>query len=111
MLLDIVIPLSLLHFHSAGSIVRESAKIAGKKLDWRQKIAEIKDVIKDYFSKVFSTPQKHPFTDIVNDRVLSRKLRNLDKNICYNMHGSILGGVIEGKVLFKSYNNYSYLVI
>ncbi|WP_425360205.1 MULTISPECIES: ankyrin repeat domain-containing protein [unclassified Candidatus Tisiphia] len=64
----------------AGSIVRKSAKIADKKLDWKQKIAEIGDIIKDALPKIFFNKREQKFKNILNDKNIITELQKLRKD-------------------------------
>ncbi|WP_375319249.1 hypothetical protein [Candidatus Tisiphia endosymbiont of Oplodontha viridula] len=64
----------------AGSIVRKSAKIADKKLDWKQKFAEIGDIIKDALPKIFFNERKQKFRNILNDKNITNELQKLRKD-------------------------------
>ncbi|WP_425360573.1 MULTISPECIES: hypothetical protein [unclassified Candidatus Tisiphia] len=64
----------------AGSIVRKSAKIADKKLDWKQKIAEIGDIIKGALPKIFFNKREQKFKNILNDKNIITELQKLRKD-------------------------------
>ncbi|WP_425363002.1 ankyrin repeat domain-containing protein [Candidatus Tisiphia endosymbiont of Hybos culiciformis] len=64
----------------AGSIVRKSAQIADKKLDWKQKIAEIGDIIKDALPKIFSNERKQKLKNILKDTNIVTELQKLRKD-------------------------------
>lgn len=59
----------------AGTIVRDAATIAGKTLDWQQKLIKIKNAITKSISNILFSSEKNKFAEIVQDPTISEKLR------------------------------------
>ncbi len=61
----------------AGPMVRKGVEIAGRKLDWQQKLRRIIDIINMYLPTAYSPPQAHKIKNILKDKAVIASLRTL----------------------------------
>lgn len=62
----------------AGPMVRKYVEIAGRNLDWQQKLRKIIDTIKEYLPTTYSSPQTRKIKNILKDKAVIAQLKTLN---------------------------------